>query len=218
MCVQPSIAARGLAAASTQHPPSSSHRPSPQDPPAASPGSGPGPRNPPAASSGFGHGRRPAPRASIHGVLAHTIRHEGVRGIYRGIGPTLAGILPYAGLKFYVYQSLKQQYRGTEGHSAQRLPIAVMLGFGAGAGLVAQTATYPLDVVRRQMQVRALVPRLKGTKMESVLRMVASTPHEPLPQSMMWIQKHCMQFHHCARYLVCAAASMGACWAGGILV
>ena len=27
------------------------------------------------------------------------------------------------------------------------------LGFGAAAGVVAQTATYPLDVVRRQMQV-----------------------------------------------------------------
>jgi hypothetical protein len=34
-----------------------------------------------------------------------------------------------------------------------RLPVPVMLSFGGVAGLVAQTATYPLDVVRRQMQV-----------------------------------------------------------------
>ena len=51
------------------------------------------------------------PRKTIRGVLATTLREEGVRGLYRGIGPTMCGILPYAGLKFYVYQSLKQQYR-----------------------------------------------------------------------------------------------------------
>lgn len=41
-----------------------------------------------------------------------------------------------------------------------RLPVPVMLAFGGVAGLVAQTVTYPLDVVRRQMQVRpGAVPR-----------------------------------------------------------
>ena len=50
-------------------------------------------------------------RHSIRGVLASTLRTEGFVGLYKGIGPTLFGILPYAGLKFYVYQSLKQHYR-----------------------------------------------------------------------------------------------------------
>ncbi|KAK9825735.1 hypothetical protein WJX74_002197 [Apatococcus lobatus] len=95
----------------------------------------------------------------------------------RGLGPTLAGILPYAGLKFYVYQSLKQQYakaddfahfrlhRDAEGpdfrsqeehHSPHRLPVLISMSFGAVAGLAAQTVTFPLDVVRRQMQVQGL--------------------------------------------------------------
>ncbi|KFM24466.1 Vacuolar protein sorting-associated protein 45-like protein [Auxenochlorella protothecoides] len=114
-------------------------------------------------------------RLGIGAMLATTLRHEGLRGAYHGVGASMYGILPYAGLKFYVYQSLKQQYhhRAAGGSTAAgdgtaagstpnpgaahpRLPVPVMLTFGGLAGLVAQTATYPFDVVRRRMQVEAL--------------------------------------------------------------
>lgn len=107
-----------------------------------------------------------SPNSSIRGIIRTILQEEGILGLYRGIGPTLAGILPYAGLKFYVYQSLKQYYWAHQdqspvvsqetGSSHQRLPVPVMLTFGAGAGLVAQTLTYPLDVVRRRMQVQGV--------------------------------------------------------------
>ena len=63
-------------------------------------------------------------------------------------GPTLIGILPYAGLKFYVYEELKRHV--PEEHQKS---IAMRLSCGAIAGVLGQTLTYPLDVVRRQMQV-----------------------------------------------------------------
>lgn len=51
-------------------------------------------------------------------------------------------------MKFYVYEELKrhvpEEYEKT---------IAMRLSCGAVAGLLGQTFTYPLDVVRRQMQV-----------------------------------------------------------------
>lgn len=64
------------------------------------------------------------------------------------IGPTLVGILPYAGLKFYIYEALKT--RVPEEHQKS---ILMHVSCGALAGLLGQTFTYPLDVVRRQMQV-----------------------------------------------------------------
>ena len=92
--------------------------------------------------------------------LARQIEESSFRR--RGINPTLLGILPYAGLKFYIYQSMKQYYWQLKGHPRaagqhqkqnQRLPIWLMLSFGGVSGVVAQTITYPLDVVRRHMQV-----------------------------------------------------------------
>ncbi|GFR46022.1 hypothetical protein Agub_g7287 [Astrephomene gubernaculifera] len=110
------------------------------------------------------------PDHGIFRTISLIARQEGMLGLYRGLAPTLYGIMPYAGLKFYVYGLLKQWYRevrppqqqphashGGSGHGgAERLPVPVMLMFGGTAGLVAQTATYPLDVVRRRMQVFGL--------------------------------------------------------------
>mmetsp|Transcript_3670 Transcript_3670/g.10620 ORF Transcript_3670/g.10620 Transcript_3670/m.10620 type:complete len:484 (+) Transcript_3670:311-1762(+) len=106
---------------------------------------------------GPSHQEGTAARMTIRTVTTGILRTEGVVGLYRGIGPTLVGILPYAGLKFYVYQSSKKYWREATGaEGGQRLPVPLMLTFGALSGLVAQTATYPLDVVRRRMQVQAL--------------------------------------------------------------
>ncbi|KAM6541837.1 hypothetical protein CsatB_006284 [Cannabis sativa] len=84
----------------------------------------------------------------IKDVLFSVYKEGGARGLYRGVGPTLIGILPYAGLKFYIYEELK-------GHVPQDYEnsITMRLSCGALAGLFGQTFTYPLDVVRRQMQV-----------------------------------------------------------------
>jgi hypothetical protein len=63
-------------------------------------------------------------------------------------GPTLIGILPYAGLKFYIYEDLKSRVP-----EVYKRSVILKLSCGALAGLFGQTLTYPLDVVRRQMQV-----------------------------------------------------------------
>ncbi|KAG1335355.1 mitochondrial substrate carrier family protein P [Cocos nucifera] len=80
-----------------------------------------------------------------------TYRKNGLRGLYRGVGPTLYGIFPYSGLKFYFYEEMKNHV--PEQHKKD---ITVKLACGSVAGLLGQTITYPLDVVRRQMQVQAL--------------------------------------------------------------
>lgn len=73
--------------------------------------------------------------------------------------PTLLGILPYSGIKFYTFQKLKRLWRDAHAGEAARAgkpPLTLTLLAGGAAGLVAQTVTYPMDIVRRRMQVEAL--------------------------------------------------------------
>lgn len=103
--------------------------------------------------------------SGIKNVIQTVYKEGGVRGLYRGIGPTLIGILPYAGLKFYIYEKLKRHV--PEEHQKS---ILMRLSCGALAGLFGQTFTYPLDVVRRQMQVENLQPSLRdGARYRSTL-------------------------------------------------
>jgi solute carrier family 25 protein 16 len=60
-------------------------------------------------------------------------------------------MLPYAGLKFYIYEELK-----THVPVEHQTSVVVKLACGALAGLLGQTFTYPLDVVKRQMQVQSI--------------------------------------------------------------
>jgi solute carrier family 25 phosphate transporter 23/24/25/41 len=64
--------------------------------------------------------------------------------------------IPYVGLNFAVYETLKDwmmkspTFRPDDG---AELGVVTKLACGAAAGTVGQTVAYPLDVVRRRMQM-----------------------------------------------------------------
>lgn len=104
----------------------------------------------------------------IRDCLSKTYKEGGIRGLYRGVAPTLFGIFPYAGLKFYFYEEMKRHVP-----EDYKKSIMAKLTCGSVAGLLGQTFTYPLEVVRRQMQVQNLTAseeaELKGTMRSMVL-------------------------------------------------
>lgn len=72
------------------------------------------------------------------------------KGLFQGLTPTLLGIIPYSGTTWCVKQTMGEGFvklnkRNPEIHEA--------LLMNAIAGLCGQFITYPLDVVRRRMQV-----------------------------------------------------------------
>lgn len=84
------------------------------------------------------------------------IHEEGARALYKGWLPSVIGVVPYVGLNFAVYESLKDwilkhpQWQPDDGAD---LHVLTKLGCGAAAGTVGQTVAYPLDVIRRRLQM-----------------------------------------------------------------
>eukprot|EP00470_Lotharella_oceanica_P007670 CAMPEP_0170181798 /NCGR_PEP_ID=MMETSP0040_2-20121228/26033_1 /TAXON_ID=641309 /ORGANISM="Lotharella oceanica, Strain CCMP622" /LENGTH=95 /DNA_ID=CAMNT_0010426975 /DNA_START=44 /DNA_END=328 /DNA_ORIENTATION=+ len=89
-------------------------------------------------------------------VVVDTVGKEGILGLYKGIGPTLAGALPYEGLKFGSYDALTRYMpRNEEGN----LTVVGKLFCGGMAGSIAGFSMYPNDTVRRLLQMQE-----KGTE------------------------------------------------------
>ncbi|PWY68056.1 mitochondrial carrier [Aspergillus heteromorphus CBS 117.55] len=77
----------------------------------------------------------------------------GIVALYRGIIPTVAGVAPYVGLNFMTYESFRK-YLTAEGDTTPG-PLRKLLA-GAVSGAVAQTCTYPFDVLRRRFQINTM--------------------------------------------------------------
>ncbi|CAE6142800.1 unnamed protein product [Arabidopsis arenosa] len=89
-------------------------------------------------------------------ALSTVLREEGPRALYRGWLPSVIGVVPYVGLNFAVYESLKDWLLKDNPFGLVEnndLTIVTRLTCGAIAGTVGQTIAYPLDVIRRRMQM-----------------------------------------------------------------
>mmetsp|Transcript_60314 Transcript_60314/g.142099 ORF Transcript_60314/g.142099 Transcript_60314/m.142099 type:complete len:382 (-) Transcript_60314:67-1212(-) len=87
-----------------------------------------------------------------------------IKELYRGLNPTLLGILPYAGIAFLTRDSLNSVAAKHYHTSTLQTPLVAKMASGAVAGLVAQSTTYPLDLVRRRMQTEGFVETGKLAK------------------------------------------------------
>ena len=92
----------------------------------------------------------------------------GIRGYYSGISATLVGMIPYAGVAFYTFSTLKETLIQVAPDLFARpdsynkdvyvLRAWVALCCGGFAGAISQTVSFPLDVARRLMQLANVLP------------------------------------------------------------
>lgn len=82
------------------------------------------------------------------------VKEEGPSELYRGLTPSLIGVVPYAAANYYAYDTLKEVYK--KAFKTDDIGNIATLLIGSAAGAISSTATFPLEVARKQMQVGAV--------------------------------------------------------------
>nr|GMC69764.1 probable mitochondrial adenine nucleotide transporter BTL3 [Ipomoea batatas] len=115
----------------------------------------------------------------VIGAFRHVIQTEGFFSLYKGLLPSILSMAPSGAVFYGVYDILKSAYlHSPEGmrrieslkqHDQERNafeqlelgPLRTLL-HGAIAGACAEAATYPFEVVRRQLQLQGRAPKLSA--------------------------------------------------------
>ncbi|XP_015074456.1 probable mitochondrial adenine nucleotide transporter BTL3 [Solanum pennellii] len=113
------------------------------------------------------------------GTFGHMIRTEGFFSLYKGLVPSIISMAPSGAVFYGVYDILKSAYlhspegrkrlqnmkQGEDLNALDQLELGTVrtLIYGAIAGACAEAATYPFEVVRRQLQMQ-----VRATKMSAL--------------------------------------------------
>ncbi|KAK9477329.1 mitochondrial carrier domain-containing protein [Lipomyces japonicus] len=117
---------------------------------------------------GGGGGRRGSHHDErVYKSLAHAIQQiynqERLSGFFRGLRPAVSQIVPYMGFFFATYEPCKRvidQQLLADKHHDSYLQASKMIDFssealaGMVAGTISKTGVFPLDVIRKRMQVQ----------------------------------------------------------------
>lgn len=97
---------------------------------------------------------------TMWGMTKKVFREEGgIKGLYRGLVTTAVGVAPYVGINFAAYEAFRGIITPPGKTSVPRKLLC-----GALAGSMSQTLTYPVDVLRRRMQVTGMKAGMYGPR------------------------------------------------------
>ena len=91
--------------------------------------------------------------AGLSDCFRSVLRNEGATSLYRGLGASIIGIVPYAGVDLSVNSVLKDCASRVYALKGEEPGVAVVLGCGMVSSTVAMLCTYPLNLVRTRLQM-----------------------------------------------------------------
>ncbi|XP_029362079.1 calcium-binding mitochondrial carrier protein SCaMC-3-like isoform X4 [Echeneis naucrates] len=114
--------------------------------------------------------RKTGQYSGIADCAKQILQREGVIAFYKGYVPNMLSIVPYAGIDLAVYETLKFAWLNRNRGLADP-GVMVLVGCGAVSSTCGQLASYPLALIRTQMQALDLE---KGAPKPSMLALLCN--------------------------------------------
>ncbi|CRG83683.1 Mitochondrial carrier protein LEU5 [Talaromyces islandicus] len=145
-----------------------------------------------AAASGNSSSPAMATAQTVSSSIKAVTPRTGLANFYRGFAATVVGMVPYAGVSFLIHDTIGDVLRTPNfapyttlpksetpspskdqpGKLRVQLTASAELFSGAVSGLVAQTSSYPIEIIRRRMQVGGAMGDGKRLNMAETARKI----------------------------------------------
>ncbi|XWS17155.1 hypothetical protein CRYUN_Cryun33cG0044100 [Craigia yunnanensis] len=114
------------------------------------------------------------------------VQAEGPTGLYKGLTPSLIGVVPYAASNYFAYDTLRKAF-----FKKEEIGNIMTLLIGSVTGAISSTATFPLEVARKQMQAGAINGRQYLNMLHALTSIVEK---EGIPGLYRGLGPSCMKF------------------------
>lgn len=105
--------------------------------------------------------------------LVKVSRDEGALALFKGLSPTIIGVIPFEAVQFTFYNFIKDLRASQKAAAAAKdggdgkLQTFDFLVLGCISGAVAQTAAYPFDLMRKRFMAQSNAPGMLKTQYKS---------------------------------------------------
>ncbi|XP_027332446.1 adenine nucleotide transporter BT1, chloroplastic/mitochondrial-like [Abrus precatorius] len=100
-------------------------------------------------------------------AFVRIVQEEGPAELYRGLTPSLIGVIPYAASNYLAYDALRKAYKKV--FNKEDVGNVMTLLIGSAAGAISGGATFPLEVARKHMQAGALNGRQYSNMLHALI-------------------------------------------------
>lgn len=104
-------------------------------------------------------------------IIGSVYRNEGPRALFKGLGPSLVGVIPARSINFFTYGYSKDVLKQFDYFQGQETSFLHLLA-GINAGIVTSTATNPIWLIKTRLQLDKATKKEYKNSLDCIVKII----------------------------------------------